>query len=1082
MIDSEGDPVINISDLQTALASADPSAVAVTGRTLRKVIKRDRGWSLLGGRASRQLAYVMKPGRLELFQDDLGIRPVDGVDAMKPRILIAVPDVADAAWETPAVVLRESWRRLFRARVEAEVDRLENTGRLESRIGRIGRVEFEEIRLVLNFDGALFEPADDAEVYRRFAGIYCDLGMFAPTLIRHAFPGLGERERIDNLIAEDVDPIELATRTRPEGAAEFDSLPSNTGDHATSSADELDSIDDDVEPTESSEPVRGRARLRILERADVSLRRGNAVRAAILRDASARNADPGSSTSQADSRAASNALEQLAIRLQAALFFRKGEIASWTEALRPLLKRASRGFWRPEARLLYDLQTVCIDHEKETYRIDLLPWIISLGRRPLKCPLPHLREVTMCRHLRSAARRLNQVRLSKENRDRLQMLLEPAVRQAETALRERFRSTIEAIFKEHWVAPANLPERVAHRKLIEELLDKIVEDGYTSLSDLRDAASRSALKLPDLASPSEFLRGTPLLKTDKALSTALEAVHRRGEIYLRWLQRFSALAFATPLGRFLSLYVALPFGGAFVVLEGLQHLVGAAVQYFTGTQIVLMNRWSLLTLGTFALLSINFLRFRHEFFGVARAGLRSARALLIDWPTWLLNTPWLRRVLQSRFAAKLWSIILKPALCTFVVPLVVGRLLADSRVALLSWGISTLSLSLLMNTKVGRMVEEFLLESAARVWQATVMDVLPGLFHLIMNAFQQALERLERLLYAVDEWLRFRDGQSQAALIAKGMIGLAWFGFSYLARIYVNLLIEPQINPIKHFPVVTVSHKVILPMTVPLVRVMSAPLKPLIGTVAANGVAALNVLLLPGVFGFLVWELKANWRLYKSNRSTTLDPVVVGSHGETMARLLRPGFHSGTVPKAYAKLRRAEAKMPTRGRERSALKPLRILHHVEEAIRRFVDRDAIGLLASCGNMFKPTILVGSIHLSVNRIQIELIRDQEPCKSLWLDIQELGGVLHGGIVEPGWLLDLDPSEQETLLDALLGLCAMSGVEQGVSNAGDTPRVKLEIIPIGWDDWVTTWDVHQGLTEAMVPAETEQREPINADESA
>ena len=61
----------------------------------------------------------------------------------------------------------------------------------------------------------------------------------------------------------------------------------------------------------------------------------------------------------------------------------------------------------------------------------------------------------------------------------------------------------------------------------------------------------------------------------------------------------------------------------------------------------------------------------------------------------------------------------------------------------------------------------------------------------------------------------------------------------------------------------------------------------------------------PGAVGFLVWELKSNWDLYASNRPATLRPVLVGHHGETMGALLRPGFHSGTVPKLYARMRRA---------------------------------------------------------------------------------------------------------------------------------------------------------------------------------
>ena len=114
------------------------------------------------------------------------------------------------------------------------------------------------------------------------------------------------------------------------------------------------------------------------------------------------------------------------------------------------------------------------------------------------------------------------------------------------------------------------------------------------------------------------------------------------------------------------------------------------------------------------------------------------------------------------------------------------------------------------------------------------------------------------------------------------MLGLGWFFVAYLVRVYVNLLIEPQVNPIKHFPVVTVSHKMILPLS------FHADPAMLTGDTAGAKGSALrrrrrSCSCCPGVFGFLVWELKENWRLYEANRSETLRPVIVGDHGETMA-------------------------------------------------------------------------------------------------------------------------------------------------------------------------------------------------------
>src|SRR5207302_7832460 len=124
-------------------------------------------------------------------------------------------------------------------------------------------------------------------------------------------------------------------------------------------------------------------------------------------------------------------------------------------------------------------------------------------------------------------------------------------------------------------------------------------------------------------------------------------------------------------------------------------------------------------------------------------------------------------------------------------------------------------------------------------------------------------------------------------------LGLAWFYVAYTTRFAINPLLEPQINPIKHFPVVTVSHKIVLPT----VGVFASALETLgITKMRARTMAAGIVTVIPGIFGFLAWELRANWKLYRANRPPVLKPIAIGSHGESMARLLRPGFHSGTVP------------------------------------------------------------------------------------------------------------------------------------------------------------------------------------------
>ena len=93
--------------------------------------------------------------------------------------------------------------------------------------------------------------------------------------------------------------------------------------------------------------------------------------------------------------------------------------------------------------------------------------------------------------------------------------------------------------------------------MIEEMLDRIVELGFLTFSDLRDTISRNQLKMPDLHDPYEFARGDPLLRLDRHLATALDGVYRPGEIYLRWLERLTAPAFGTTIGRWLVLFVLL---------------------------------------------------------------------------------------------------------------------------------------------------------------------------------------------------------------------------------------------------------------------------------------------------------------------------------------------------------------------------------------------------------------------------------------------------------------------------------------------------------------------------------------------
>jgi hypothetical protein len=636
--------------------------------------------------------------------------------------------------------------------------------------------------------------------------------------------------------------------------------------------------------------------------------------------------------------------------------------------------------------------------------------------------LPHHDEALMVQHLRAASKNLAASRLPEGERGRFTRLLTGALHHAEDQLRDRFRPEIGRALEQNGFEARNLPERVALQKLNEELLDRVVHRGFLSMGDLRDAISRNNRKLPDLAGPVEFFAGDRLLRVDRRLATVMDGIYRGGEVYLRFLQRMSALAFGTKIGRLFTRYLVMPYGGAFVVLEFLQHVVGPISELVMGSEIELIEPITLAILGTVAIGLINSASFRRTFGQYVRRLFDLLHRMIFAVPTWLLRLVWIRRLFGSRAFSICWRAVLLPAGLAGLAWVLRPAYVSTSQ-ALVPTVLIFLVTCLVLNTKAGRDLEEMAVDSLARAWHSLISNLVPGLFRLVMEVFARVMERVERALYTVDEWLRFRGGQVGATLAAKAVLGLAWFLVAYVVRFFITLLVEPQINPIKHFPVVTVSAKLLVTQVGRIVAVLETFLPP----DEAKVVSGLILLFLPGVFGFLVWELKENWRLYEANRPRTLRPVVIGHHGETLARLLRPGFNSGTLPKLFAKLRRAERKALWTGRGKQVRKQLARLHAVEEEVRHFIDRDFLTLLLQGHAMAAMPLAIGEIVPGAKRFLIEIVRPGRGGPGLRLSFEEHSGWIVAGIAEPGWLPELAPEARAALASALAGLYKMAGVD-------------------------------------------------------
>jgi hypothetical protein len=231
------------------------------------------------------------------------------------------------------------------------------------------------------------------------------------------------------------------------------------------------------------------------------------------------------------------------------------------------------------------------------------------------------------------------------------------------------------------------------------------------------------------------------------------------------------------------------------------------------------------------------------------------------------------------------------------------------------------------------------------------------------------------------------------------------------------------VNPIKHFPVVTVAAKLILPFAPAMLSGIAGPASSLMGDTLGRGFAAFTFLVLPGLAGFLVWELKANWKLYRATRPKALKPLAIGHHGETMARLLKPGFHSGTIPKLFTKLRRAA----WRNDARAVSKHKEGLHHVEEAVEIFAVRQLVALLNECPAFRATDVAAEHVEIGSNRVQISLVCPSLGPAPATIRFELQSGWLVAGIPAPGWIEQLAADQRPIFEIALAGFYKLAAVD-------------------------------------------------------
>jgi len=1012
---------MKLEELSRILRETDPAAVLVNRSVLDRVIQNVTGTAWVIWEVPHAHCFVVDRPVLYKYVEPEELNLPHDYNLPRAVLLLERP-TAEQLNGHATDLLAQYWRLLFHASAHRDLDgRLAGVSAvgLRERIDAIGAAAFEEARNVLIQDGLLTNRADERGAYVEFAAYFLELRYFNPALIPVCFPSLPPDSVVEAVLNRDVDGEALFKKTRLTGAK----------DPAPKTDDQSDESHDFYKRLERS-----------AKRATAA---GDTVGAAILHTRAARVA-PGYLTGPAQALAREE-IGRLVDRLQAALKLDAADVAIWKRTLPVLLDKADQGNRPVEAALLYDIQRACLDHEQKIYTLDVFEWLGSAGHKPIKRELTGQRFVRVPAQLRSASHRLAAARLTDADRQTLALLLRNALDQAERQLRDKFAPLLDSALHDAGLHPTSLPERAAIEKTVEELLDRISSAGFLSFGDVRDAIARGQMKLPDLSAHTESVRGDPLLRLDRRLASQLDGVYRRAESYTRALERVTAFNFGTQTGRWLTRNVTLPFGAAFLVaqfiwllaFERLGKLARANEEvgpsFFGGWNVELWFHAAWVGLGVFILAVIRSAPLRAGLIRTGRLVYRATRFVVWEIPAEIWGNRWVRAVFGSVPAQLVLNWLIRPlCLCGVFWLLPIGLWEAGW----LARTVSFLGTAVVVNTRFGRRIEAVLFETARRVLE--LVPSVPAILRWLNDVFREMVDALEWVLARVEDWLRLRGRTGPLAIAVRAVAGLLWMPFAFLIRFYTVVLIEPMLNPLK-LPLSILFAKFVYPLLLLFPGLLQADptsflgySSPLVGQLAAYltepgaGLLVMGTLwLLPDACTFLFWEMRENWHLYRANRPDALRPVSVGDHGETIRGLLRWGFHSGTVPKLYAKLREAEREAARTDVWRDARTHRAALRAVEEAVCRFVTRDFIEVLNDHESGWSgPRLAAGRVLLGTNRIRLELVA--EGAAPAWLEWDDRSGWLVAGWAEPGFLTALTDDQARVFGNALAYLYKRAGV--------------------------------------------------------
>ncbi|MFM8414622.1 MAG: hypothetical protein ACKOCX_07850 [Planctomycetota bacterium] len=480
----------DVLEIEQALRAAVPEAVFAAPRVVRRIIRADLDLPLVRARVPHRDSIALPPARLLELADDIWALPSTLPDVI---LLVARPDAEAFTTAGRAALVREYSRLLYHGCLDIAARQLLAEEAVDGQdfrdlVERVGELPFAEATAVFVQEGLLRDSSDRREAMAEFIATVLEMAEFSPGLLSAWFPAVDDHDRLVRLFDALVDGDAILARLQP--VASLEAPPPVSRD-----AEPLGTARSPTPPGRLTRRAAAFVRRRTLAAA----RRGNDVRAALLQwrletlsrgDAAAR---------MRAARGLDRRVNRLVQRFERAVGLGDVSPADARAMVAAVIDQADGSAWSQAARFLYDLQKICVDCERESYRTRLVAWAVSLGRVPLITPLPAQRVALVHRHAAAAFRRLPALRLEGRLGEVATGLLAAALDATEATVRTRLEQPVRGSLAAAGLEPGTLVEEAAFDKLVDELLDGIVERGFESFGNVRDAVSRSQVKLADLA-------------------------------------------------------------------------------------------------------------------------------------------------------------------------------------------------------------------------------------------------------------------------------------------------------------------------------------------------------------------------------------------------------------------------------------------------------------------------------------------------------------------------------------------------------------------------------------------------------